>query len=187
MKKPVLFIHSAGTQGPHAGSGDFIACLQDALGADYHVINPKMADPENPQYKSWKIQLKKELAAVNGEVILVGHSLGGSVLLKYLSEEKYKITITGLCIIAAPYWGKNGWNGNDFALQEDLSALLPIPQILLYHSRDDEVVPVAHLILYANKLPQATIYELDGRGHLFTEGCAEIAADIKNMHLKQPL
>nr|WP_235788441.1 alpha/beta hydrolase [Salipaludibacillus sp. CUR1] len=45
-----------------------------------------MPNPENPEYILWKKQLEKELDKLNGDVILVGHSLGGSVLLKYLSE-----------------------------------------------------------------------------------------------------
>jgi hypothetical protein len=65
-------------------------------------------------------------------------------------------------------------------LPHDFAAMLPaIPRIFLYHSRDDEVVPFAHRMLYAAKLPQATIRELDGRGHQFGNDLAEVAEDIK--------
>ncbi len=87
MKKQILFIHSAGAQGPHEGSGRLVAHLQKGLGPEYQVLYPIMPDPENPAYEPWKAQLEKELTALEGEAILVGHSLGGSVLLKYLSEE----------------------------------------------------------------------------------------------------
>ncbi|WP_408010293.1 hypothetical protein ACJROX_08385 [Pseudalkalibacillus sp. A8] len=84
MKKYVLFIHSAGAQVLHQGSSELAAYLKDALGYEYDVLNPKMPEPENPEYTLWKVQIEKELSALDGEVMLIGHSLGGSVLLKYL-------------------------------------------------------------------------------------------------------
>src|ERR687897_976388 len=49
---------------------------------------------------------------------------------------------------------------------------------VLYHSRDDETVPFAHLALYAEKLPRATVKEFDGRGHQFDDDLSEVARDI---------
>lgn len=83
MKKQVLFIHSAGAQGPHQGSSDLAEYLQKGLGAEYNLLYLKIANPENPEYSLWKAQLEKEFTKLNSEVVLVGHSLGGSVLLKY--------------------------------------------------------------------------------------------------------
>ncbi|MEW9674116.1 alpha/beta hydrolase [Ammoniphilus sp. 3BR4] len=98
MKKQILFIHGAGVQGLHQGSGDLAAYLQDGLGADYDLLYPIMPDSENPEYEPWKVHLKKELAAVHSEVILIGHSLGGAVLLKYLSEGTYQTSIAALFV-----------------------------------------------------------------------------------------
>ena len=183
MKKRLLFIHSAGTQEAPEGSNDLVAHLRDAPGADYEVLHPMMPDPELPQYARWKAKLETELAALNGEVILAGHSLGGSVLLKYLSEETFERPIAGLFVIASPSWGKNAdWQVNEFVLREDLAATLPpIPKIFLYHSRDDEEVPFAHLAHYAEKIPDAIVRELDGYGHLFSAGLPELADDIKRL------
>src|SRR5690625_3080969 len=107
MKKQVLFIHSAGTQDSHQGSSNLLAYLKDSLGDEYNLLYPKMPHPENPEYKLWEFQLEKEFAALDGEVLLIGHSLGGSVLLKYLSEKAINRPIFGLFMIAAPYWGKD--------------------------------------------------------------------------------
>ncbi|GAB3258774.1 alpha/beta fold hydrolase [Larkinella harenae] len=185
MKKHILFIHSAGPQGNHAGSGDLVAYLQETLGTQYRVIHPKMPDPENPQYSRWKQQLENELTKLNGEIVLVGHSLGGSVLLKYVSEEKLPKPIVGICLVAAPFWGSSGWQSRDFALRSNRSTLNPVPRIILFHSRDDEVVPVAHLRQYAAIFPEARVRELDNRGHLFSNGCAELADAIKKL-LEKP-
>ena len=117
--------------------------------------------------------------------ILVGHSLGGSFLLKYLSDEKVEKAIAGIFLIATPYWGDDGWRYDGYealALPKDFPSNLPSgTPIFFYHSRDDEIVPFAHLTLYARKLPQATIHALDARGHQLRNDLSEVAADIKSL------
>lgn len=44
---------------------------------------------------------------------------------------------------------------------------------------DDDIVPFEHLSHYAEKLPQATVRALDGRGHFFKDGLPELVDDIK--------
>ena len=179
----IVFLHSAGAQGPHEGSGEFAASLQRSLVSGYNVLYPKMPHPEDPKYMPWKGRLEQVLAALDDEVILVGHSLGGSVLLKYLSEELYSGSIAGVFLVATPYWGGEGnWNIDEYILREDFpSGLSHVPRIFLYHSVDDDTVPFAHLALYAEKLPQAVVRELDGYGHIFRTGLPELANDIKSV------
>ena len=109
--------------------------------------------------------------------------MGGSFLLKYLSDEKIETRVAGLFLIAVPYWGGDGWRYEGYeavALPADFSSKLPkSAPIFFYHSRDDEVAPFAHLALYEDKLPQATIRVLDGRGHQLNNDLSEVAADIK--------
>lgn len=182
LKKQILFIQGAG-QGAYEGDRKLVTYLQEELGNEYSILYPKMKNPESPEYKRWKIQIEKELSMLDGEVILIGHSLGGSVLLKYLSEETNQKFISGLFLLAAPYWGRDeGWQSDEYVLQEDFpSKLSKITQIFLYHSYDDKIVPFDHFELYAKKLPQATIRQLDGRGHNFNHKFPEIVDDIKNL------
>ena len=141
-----------------------------------------MPNEESPVYEAWKYQIARELVALDDEVILVGHSLGASILLKYLSEEKVEKPVAGLFLIAPPYWGTEDWKVDEYALQPDFASKLPeeLP-VFFYHSRDDEWVPFAHLALYAEKLPQATIHEFDGRGHQFDDDLSEVARDVKRL------
>ena len=166
MTQPVLFIQGGGT-GAHEEDGKLAASLQAALGSAYHVIYPHMPNEADPQYPAWKAQMAQELAALEGHVILVGHSAGGAVLLRYLAEEPVEQPMGGLFIIAAPYWGAEDWQAN-----------LPngVP-IFLYHSRDDAIVPFAHLALWANKLGTAVIREVQG-GHQLNNDLAAVAQDI---------
>ncbi|MGO4788836.1 RBBP9/YdeN family alpha/beta hydrolase [Paenibacillus sp. 2KB_20] len=180
MKKQVLFILSAGPQGIHQGSCALIADLKEQLGEVCHVSSPAMPDPD---YALWKAQIANEINALNGEVLLVGHSLGGSVLLKYLSEEDCQLTISGLFLIAAPYWGNDDeWQSEDFRLPDSFANMLPrISRLYLYHSRQDPVVPFAHAQHYAKQLLQAVTREYEGDDHYFCEGLPELVDDIKRL------
>jgi predicted alpha/beta hydrolase family esterase len=181
MNKHVLFIQGAG-KGAYEEDGELVKSLRERLGSEYHVRYPKMPEEEDQGYEAWKTQISKELATIADEVILVGHSVGTSMLLKYLSEENVKTSIPGIFLIAAPYWGSGGWQMDEFTLDEDrASKLLKGIPIFFYHSRDDDIVPFTHLALHAEKFPQATIREFDGRGHQLNNDLAEVTADIKGL------
>jgi predicted alpha/beta hydrolase family esterase len=181
MKKHVLFIHGAG-EGAFEEDGLLAASLQNALGLAYEMHYPKMPEEDSATYADWKALIERELATLDDAGILVGHSVGGSVLVKYLSEQQLDKPISSLFLLATPYWGADEfWKWDEARLPEDVAAkLASIPRIFLYHSRDDEVVPFAHLALYAAKLPQATMRVFDGRGHQFGNDLAEVAKDIRS-------
>jgi predicted alpha/beta hydrolase family esterase len=107
-------------------------------------------------------------------------SVGASVLLKYLSEVRVETPVAGLFLLAAPFWGADDfWKWDEVQLPQDIAAkLASISRIYFYHSRDDEIVPFAHLALYAARLPQATIREVDGRGHQMGNDLTDVAEDI---------
>ena len=99
MTKQVLFIHSGGAQGLKQGSSYLATDLKTMLGGNYQVLTPEMPEPEHPDYDHWKNELDKDLSLLQDDAILVGHSLGGSVLLKYLSEQPVRKSISGLFIV----------------------------------------------------------------------------------------
>jgi predicted alpha/beta hydrolase family esterase len=176
----VLFIHGAGT-GAYAADRLLADSLQLALGAAYDVQCPQMPDEENVPLALWQAEIDARLSAAKSPVALVGHSVGGSVLLKYLCERQPAPHIAGLFVIAAPYCGaEDGWKWDDAALPADAAAKLAGDwPLIFYHSRDDETVPFAHLGLYAAKLPRAVVRTFDGRGHQFANDLCEVAADIE--------
>lgn len=183
-KKQVLFVHSGGDQGEHQGSSDLVAHLQLGLGSNYNVLYPQMPDPEEPEYEAWKQQLDQEFEVLDDEIILVGHSLGGSVLVKYLSEQAPEKTIAGLFMVAAPFWGLKNWRVEEYMLAKNFTANLPrIPYIYLYHSQTDAVVPFAHVEQYARKLPGSVLHTCTGGDHLFNAGLPELVDDIRKLPL----
>lgn len=183
MQPSVVFLHGAGDRA-YAVDRPLVASLRAVLGPTYRIIYPQMLAPDSPRYDAWRAQLTATFAApdgplVDGPLIAVGHSLGGSVLVKYLSEEPVERHIAGLFLLAAPYWGSADWQVEEYRLRADFAARLPADMpIFCYHSRDDAVVPFAHLAHYAAHLPWATIRACDGRGHQFANDLADVAADI---------
>jgi len=56
------------------------------LGDGYEVLTPRMPNSTDARYKEWKIWFDKITEFIDDEVVLVGHSMGGIFLAKYLSE-----------------------------------------------------------------------------------------------------
>jgi len=181
VRKVVLFIQGGG-EGAHNEDALLAASLQRSLGAEYEVRYPQMSGESDPDMQTWKDQIRRELAAVNSKVVLVGHSIGGAALLKYLSEENVATPIAGLFLLAVPSRDEKNWNFDDLQLPSDLAAKLSrIPQVFLYHDRDDEIVPFSHLALHAARLPRAVVRESDKGGHQFGGDLANIASDIRRV------
>src|SRR4028119_884465 len=178
-KGTVLFVHGAG-EGAHEADQELAASLQNALGSGYEVRSPKMPNENSPEVEAWKEGISEELAAMDGEVFLVGHSAGAFVLLEYLSEEEPEKPIAGLFLVAAPYVGTGGWELDEYALREDFAAKLPegLP-MFFYHGRADDAGPFGHLALYKENLPWATSREFDGLGHQFDGDLSRVARDIE--------
>ena len=115
--------------------------------------------------------------------VLVGHSFGASVLLKYLAETVRRPAFAGLFLVATPYWGPNF---PEFALPPDFEKRLrDLSPIYLYHSRDDGEVPFGHLKRYRRAFPHAVVRALDGRGHEFNQAqFPELVADIRGLAIR---
>jgi uncharacterized protein len=75
MKTQLLFVHGGG-EGAYEEDRKMAASLRDALGSGYGVRCPKMLEEDSSQYGAWRDRIASELTELDGEVLLVGHSLG---------------------------------------------------------------------------------------------------------------
>src|SRR5262245_39405797 len=105
----VLFVQGGG-KGAFDEDAALAASLKQALGSEYEVRFPRMPDEADPNVESWKRKISAELSQLRGKVLLVGHSVGGTTLLRYLSEEEVKTPIAGLFLLAAPSLDDIQWN-----------------------------------------------------------------------------
>jgi predicted alpha/beta hydrolase family esterase len=175
-------VHSSGPQGPGEGSDPFASRLSEKLGPEHEFLFPKMPSPDNPHYAPWSERLGQLLAERDEPVVVVGHSLGGSVVLKHLAETEGHEPIAGLVLVATPFWGQSDWEEEWALPQERPDAKTAFPPTILFHSRDDEEIPFAQLELYAKRLPSAEVRPLDGNGHLFDRGdLSEIVETIRGL------
>ena len=184
MKKPAILFIQGGGDGAYKEDRKLSLFLEEALKDQYAIDHPRMPGESDPDYEIYKGRIAEELERVGTRVILVGHSLGSCFLLKYLSEEWIDQDIAGIFLIATPFWGGGGWQYEGFRLKNDFASTLPKnTPIFLYHSTNDETVPFAHLALYAEKLPQAIIREIVGRGHQLNNDLSEVVKDIRGLSL----
>jgi hypothetical protein len=115
---------------------------------------------------------------------VVAHSVGGAAGLRLLSAG-LDPKLRHLFLLAPPYNGADGeWGDDDFSFPADIARRLPkdLP-ITLWHSRDDEIIPVASADRYRQKLSHAQVILLDGYGHQF-EGSLAFLADAIHGALK---
>jgi predicted alpha/beta hydrolase family esterase len=159
--------------------------LDKKLGKDFDIIRPRMPLQEDAKYEDWKIYFERFIPYLKSGVVLIGNSLGGIFLAKYLSENKFPKKIAGVFLIAAPF--DNTVIGGDlvggFNLKSDLSLLeKSTKNLYLMFSEDDQTVPVSHAEKYKNKLNKANVIVYKSKnGHFKIDEFPEIVKIIKNI------
>lgn len=158
------------------------ALLGETLGESYTIISPSMPNKQNAKYEEWKIWFEKYIPILKDDVVLIGHSLGGSFLSKYLSEERLPIRIRATFIIAAPYDEDDGRKLVEFTPPNSLKLLEEQGgEVFLYHSSDDPIVDFSELSKYTQRLPQAHPRIFTDRGHFIQEEFPELVKDIRSL------
>jgi predicted alpha/beta hydrolase family esterase len=157
--------------------------LAEELGSGWQVLMPSMPSKYNAKYLEWCIWFDKVVPYLTDGAVLVGHSLGGIFLAKYLQEGSIPVRIDATFLVAAPHSETEpGESLADFALPSQLDRFASQGgRIFLYHSKDDPVVPFAELGKYKELLPDATVRALDGRGHFLVPEFPEIIDDLKSL------
>lgn len=158
--------------------------LGDMLGEGFEVIMPQMPNSMNAKYSEWKIWFEKYIPFLRDDVVLIGSSLGGTFLAKYLSENIVPLKIRATFFAAAAFFDKNDtYSMADFILPDDLTGFASqAGEVYLYQSEDDPVVPLADVYKFKDTLPNAHVTILQDRGHMRGEEFPELVADIKALH-----
>ncbi len=177
----LLFIHSAGPQGPGEGSSALLAALRRQLPPGATVDAPLLPEPDNPDPRLWLPAIAAALARQTEPFVAVGHSLGGSSLLQHLTAaDPLPARLLGVVLLAVPFWGMPDWDFDGhgaYALPpgagERLTALRHVRLLL---GEDDGTVPLSHAERYRSVLPQATLHVLPGVDHQ-AAGAASAVAD----------
>jgi predicted alpha/beta hydrolase family esterase len=179
-RKQVLFIQGGGAGTHEEWDNKLVDSLRRALGPDYDIRYPRMPNEADPDYGLWKAALAEEIAGLAEGAILIGHSIGGTILINALAEAPPSRKLAGVFLLAAPFVGTGGWPSDDIRPMDDLGARLTAKMpIHLYHGSMDDTAPMAHVDLYARAIPGAIVHRLDGRDHQLNDDLTEVAAGIR--------
>ncbi len=152
--------------------------MENNLKDKFEFIFPKMPLKEDAKYEDWKIIFEKYLEVANKKLILIGNSLGGIFLAKYLSENRIQKEIISLYLVAAPF--DDTLDAEDlaggFELNEDISLIEKTCQkVNLLYSKDDNIVPISHGEKYLKKLSKSKFKTFsDKNGHFLVSDFPEI-------------
>jgi predicted alpha/beta hydrolase family esterase len=185
LKRQLLFVQGGGKGVHDEWDHKLVESLRRELGQDYEIHYPRMPSEDDPSYAPWKSALERLFGTLEDGAILVGHSVGGTILVKALAEQSPARKFGAIFLIAAPFAGDGGWSADDLRLPPDLGARLPegVP-IHLYHGLEDEVAPPSHIELYARAVPQARVHRLRGRDHQLDNDLKEVAAAILSLEAR---
>ncbi len=198
MKKQVVIIHGGDTHKTREDflkslntlyldiekykkeGGDWKLWLRAELGGDYEVVIPQMPNKFDAKYEEWELWFGRIVPLLTDEVVLVGHSLGGSFLAKYLSLNKVPKKVKAVCLVASVFDLDSFGNGLlTFELPEKLD--MQTEKVFLYHSTDDTIVPVSAMHKLKEKIPEAEVREFTDRWHFVGDEFPELLEDIKKV------
>jgi predicted alpha/beta hydrolase family esterase len=182
MPAEVLFVQGGGANVHDAWDRKLVDSLERGLGPNYRVRYPRMPNEADPRYETWKPVLVAELDSLDDGAILVGHSVGGTILLNLLAAQHVNFKPGALILIAAPFIGKGGWPSDEIKPRTDFAERLPAAlPVFLYQGTDDEVVPASHVRFHARLIPNATVRLLSHRDHQLNNDLSEVARDIRSL------
>jgi len=178
-KRQVLFIQGGGANVHDQWDNKLVESLRQELGSDFEVRYPRMPKEEDPHYAPWKGAIEKELEALNDGAILIGHSIGGAILVNVLAELSVKPQFGAIILISAPFVGEGGWSIDEMQSSNHLGERLPKnAPIHVFHGLGDDEVPPQHADLYERAIPQAMVHRVADRDHQFNNDLRDVAAVI---------
>ncbi len=179
MTKQLLFIQGGGEGAHDQWDNKLVASLADKLGPSYEISYPRMPNEGDPSYAAWRAAIAKAIAGLSENPVLVGHSVGATILVNALAEGPIQKKLAGIFLMATPFVGPGGWPSEDIKPARNLGARLPEnTPIYFYHGSKDEAVPIGHVELYKQAIAHAHVRRLFGRDHQLNNDLSEVAAGI---------
>ncbi|WP_057938087.1 alpha/beta hydrolase [Algoriphagus resistens] len=179
----LLFIQGGG-EGSYDWDKPLVNAIKEKLKPDDRLHYPKMPEEENPDYQLWKTAILNEISLLNEPMVFIGHSLGGSVLLKLLYEEKIHKHCKSLFLVSSPFWGEPDWHSDAYMLDSNFADKLPTVKKFIYHAEDDQFVPFSHHNRYREHLPDAMVRTFKEAGHEMLEAVDTMIADLDKLRVE---
>ena len=154
---------------------------------NFQVIKPEMPNKEMACYAVWKLRFEKHFPFLDEEhLIVAGHSLGAMFLVKYFSEQQFPFRFKQLHLVAPVFDAEGLPEGDnylgDFAYeQKNIKNLAhQAEEIIIWHSKDDPVVPFHHSEKIKAELPDAKLMVFEEKQHFNQAEFPELIQSIQN-------
>ncbi len=131
----------------------------------FEVIAPKIPLEGEVDVLACIDALIKEVGQLDDETILLGHSLGAVLALRYLEAAEAMATPRAVILVGAPYQTKSEKTRNMFLSEFDYEVVMwKTKEFVVVHDKDDKLVPFDHAQKY-QKMLQAELVESTGNDH----------------------
>lgn len=153
---------------PYARRADWRKWVIDGLSDNFESFIIDMPCRQNASYEAWKISFEKIIPYLNEEkTIIVGHSLGGIFIAKYLSENTFPKHLTQLHLIA-PVLDNEGLVGESvgsfaFDTKHLPNLALGSDEVHIWSSVDDPIVPYNHAERYHAGIKGSILHTFENR------------------------
>lgn len=149
-----------------SSQGQFLPWLHDELRRKGHeVVVLDLPNPEAPESEVWLKMLADELCPLTQDDILVGHSLGGAAVLRFLDNAEARTLPKGVVTIAAPWFINHEQLRAFFPMDFDYDVIAWKAKLFtVIHSKDDKIVPFDHAEKY-QKMLHANLVATESDGH----------------------
>lgn len=157
--------------------------LQEQLGNDTQVFLPSMPNPTNAQYLEWKLWFDRIAEIAEDGIVLVGHSLGGIFLAKYLSENTFPKKISATMLIAAPYDDESDEDLGSFTIHSITDTFRDqAGRVTCFYGADDPVVSFGEMGKYQSQLPGAEFVVTPAPDHFVRPEFPELVHRIRALN-----
>jgi len=192
-KKQIIYIHGGRVFERKNGFYNYLKTIEISLNKEknwpefleenlknYQIIKLNMPCKFGADYQGWKIWFQRHFNFFNDGVILIGWSLGGSFLLKYLTENNFPKKIKQLHLIS-PAVLKNEILDFKPNLKKINKLKNITKEIYLWHSKDDKIVSFKDSEFLKKNLPEINLFSFKNRGHFYSKKFPEIIKIIKTL------
>jgi pimeloyl-ACP methyl ester carboxylesterase len=143
--------------------------IKESVAETHDFIAPQFPNSLNASYEAWVIWFEKLIPFLRDDVTLIGYSLGGGFLLRYLSENKLPVSVRQLHLVASCVDNLDCDGCGGFVINlETWAGFASEPDMVhLWHSSDDTIVPIHHSERFLAVYPKATLHRFTDRNHFF--------------------
>ncbi len=133
---------------------NFHPWLRDELHqAGFEVLAPELPFKGEPDLFEWIKAMEEQIGRLEADDIILGHSLGGVLALRYLEAAEAMGTPRAVILVAAPWRTRKAEMKSFFTHELDADVLMwKARDFIVVHSKDDELVPFDHAEKYRDIL-----------------------------------